>query len=61
MDIHVSGPTHRAGTGEFIDEVLQIIGGGRFMGYALRMDSLSFQSLEAYELCWARHRDLHAH
>ena len=40
---------------------VQIIGGGRFMGYALRMDSLSFQSLEAYELCWARHRDLHAH
>lgn len=40
---------------------VQIIGGGRFMGYALRMDSLSFQSLEAYELSWENHRAIHAH
>ena len=40
---------------------VQIIAGGKFLGYALRMDALSLQSLEAYELTWANHRMLHAH
>lgn len=40
---------------------VQIIGGGKLLGHALRMDALSFQTLQAYELTWERHRTLHAH
>jgi hypothetical protein len=38
-----------------------IVGGGRFMGYALRMDNLSLSTLAAYERSWANHRAIHAH
>lgn len=39
----------------------QIIGGGRFLGHALRMDDTSLSTLAAYETAWENHRAIHAH
>lgn len=39
----------------------QIIGGGKFLGHALRMSDTDLTTLEAYELAWSNHRRLHAH
>lgn len=40
---------------------VQIIGGGKFLGHALRMDALALSTLDAYEAAWKSHRIAHAH
>lgn len=39
----------------------QIVGEGRFLGHALRMNAVSLSTLAAYEQAWANHYRLHAH